>query len=145
MGNVSTQFKKGFDSRRYCPTNTGLWEFRQKLGDMLKAQSLEAFDYLMDTLKNEKAHPKLRKECAVEILNRSWGVPVSTVHVQIADNNNSGADVTKLSTDDLEAMVAKLNTDGSSKVIEGELVINDAGVYSSVDANKSLKASGVSE
>lgn len=103
-----TKFKAGFDARRHVPTNTGVWEFRKNLAELLREQSLQAFNYLVDTLNDEEAHPKLRKECAVEILNRGLGAPVNQVVIeQIDKGNDQDIDVTSLSTIELERLILR--------------------------------------
>lgn len=102
------KFKVGFDARRHVPTNTGVWDFRQKLAGLLREQSLQAFNYLVETLNNEKAHPKLRKECAVEILNRGLGAPVNQILIEQVDKgSDQDIDVTELTTAELELLLRK--------------------------------------
>ena len=141
MGANATSFKKGFDSRRCIPQNAGIWEFRQKLGGMLRDKSLDAFDYLIDTMNNEALNPKLRKECAIEILNRGLGVPVSTIHIEHSESNNSFTDAKKLTTSELESMIATLSPVKVDDVIEGEVV--ETPKCTELDVKNSLKQSGV--
>lgn len=138
-------FAKGFDSRRFIRANTGVWEFRQKLGELLREQSLDALNYLVATLNDKKAHPRLRKECAIEILNRGLGAPVSAIVIESLDNKGDG-DVTKLSTPDLERIMAKL-TANDKDVIEAEVVeveTNSPRIDAETATKNSLKQSGIS-
>ena len=137
-------FKKGFDARRHIPQNAGIYEFRLKLAEMLREKSLDAFSYLVEVLNDKNQHPKLRKECAVEILNRGLGAPVNTVMIEQLDGKE-GADASTLSTKDLERIVLKL-APSNGHVIESkpvEKVINNTAPDAETGTKNSLKQSGV--
>ena len=117
MTNKATQFKTGYDARRFVPVNSGLVEYYSKLGDLHRLQSLDAANFVYNTMNNEKASLKLRVVCAQEIMNRAAGKPVDR-SVIITLDQGSDQDVSKLDTKQLEAIIAKL--DDKPVAIEGE-------------------------
>lgn len=119
MGANQTSFKKGFDSRRHVPINSGLVAFHSELSELLRAQSLDAVTLLVDTMNNEKAALKLRIVAAKEILDRGVGRPVDRTVVATLDSA-TGQDASKVSTEELEAIVSKMAID--SGIIDAEFV-----------------------
>ena len=112
-------FKKGFDSRRHVPTNNGLVAFHSELSELLRAQSLDAVTFLVNTMNDEKAALKLRMVAAKEVLDRGIGRPVDRTVVATLDAS-TGQDATKVTTEELEAIVAKMGLE--SGVIEADFV-----------------------
>lgn len=47
----------------------------QDMKKMLEAAAPEAVAFLIETMKNEKADPKIRVSCATRILERAYGKP----------------------------------------------------------------------
>lgn len=111
-------FKKGYDARRYVPVNSGLVEYYAKLGDLHRLQSLDAANFVFNTMNNEKAALKLRIVCAQEIMNRAAGKPVDR-SVIVTLEAGSDTDPTKLDTKQLEAIISKLND--KQPIIEHDL------------------------
>ena len=119
MTNKATQFKKGYDARRYVPVNHGLVEYYAKLGDLHRAQSLDAANYVYSVMMNKSIDPKLRFTAAQEIMNRAAGRPVDVSVIATIDT--SGAkNVSKLSNTELTALIHKLT--GNSGAIDAEFV-----------------------
>lgn len=102
-------FKKGHDINRFVPKNKGLTEFHNQLGKYLRDRSLDAVEFLLDTMNNEKASLKLRVVAAVQILDRGIGKPVDRSIVATMDATTT-QDVSKLDTKQLEAIIANLDT-----------------------------------
>ena len=109
-------FKRGYDANRYVKTNNGLVAFHNQLGELLRAQSIDAVSFLINTMNDDKAALKLRMVAAKEILDRGIGRPVDRVVVASLDAS-TGADPAKVTTAELEAMVSKL-------ALEGEYTVN---------------------
>ena len=82
-------FKKGHDPRRYIPQNAGLVEYHKKVKAMLRDQSLEAVDFMLETMRNDKAALKLRMVAAKEILDRGLGRPMDSLHVETSGSDDS--------------------------------------------------------
>jgi hypothetical protein len=82
QGSAVLTFQKGYDPRRYSPENVGLVEYHKKLKAMLREQSLEACDFMLETMRNDKAALKLRLVAAKEILDRGLGRPIDVVQVE---------------------------------------------------------------
>jgi hypothetical protein len=110
-------FKKGFDANRFVKTNNGLVAFHSQLSELLRSKSLDAVTLLVDTMKNDKASLKLRLVAAKEILDRGIGRPVDRVVVATLDAA-TGLDPSKVTTEELEAIVSKMAID--SGVIDGD-------------------------
>lgn len=119
MSNKATQFKKGYDARRFVPVNAGLVAYHAKLGDLHRAQSLDAANYVYEVMMDKASHPKLRLTAAQEIMNRAAGKPVD-VAVIVAIGSGNSEDITKYSNAELAQMIAKLTKD--SDIIEGEFI-----------------------
>jgi len=110
-------FKKGHDINRYIPRNQGLTEFHNKLGQYLRERSLEAVTFLFDTMHNEKASTKVRVACAIQVLDRGLGRSVDRSVIVSLDATTS-QDPTKLDTQQLEAIISKL--DDKPLIIDAE-------------------------
>jgi hypothetical protein len=117
MAKNQHSFKKGYDAKRYVPVNSGLVEYYAKLGDLHRLQSLDAANFVFQTMNDEKAALKLRIVCAQEIMNRAAGKPVDRSVIVTLEAGNS-QDPAKLTTDQLESIIAKL--DDKQPVIEAE-------------------------
>lgn len=115
-------FKKGFDAKRFVPTNDGMMNFYKELNGLLRQQSLEAFTFLVDTMNNDKASLKLRATVAMDILNRGVGKPVDvTVVATITDT--IGADASKIDTAQLESIINNASViKDNEKVIDGDFI-----------------------
>lgn len=109
MAANQTSFKTGYDARRFVPVNNGLVEYYNKLGELHRAQSLDAANFVYATMTNKKASLKLRIVCAQEIMNRASGKPVDRSVIVNLDSGGS-QDVKELTTIDLEQIIAKLDT-----------------------------------
>jgi hypothetical protein len=110
-------FKAGYDAKRYVPTNNGLVAFHTELSSLLRGQSLDAVSFLVNTMNNEKASLKLRVTAAIQILDRGIGKPVDRSVIVTLDSGDT-QDPSKLTTDQLESIIAKL--DDKQPVIEAE-------------------------
>lgn len=108
MANKDNYFKQGFDSKRFVPVNNGLVAFHTELASLLRNQSLDAVNFMIDTMNNEKASLVLRMRAAEQILDRGIGRPVDRTVVATMDAGTA-QDVTKLNTEELEAIIAKLD------------------------------------
>lgn len=118
MTNKATQFKPGYDARRFVPTNNGLMEYHNKLAELMRHKSLEAVDFIYSTMKNDKAALKLRLQAANDILNRGLGKPVDRTVIATLDAGTAQADPSKLSDEDLLNLVSKAVDKHS--IIDGE-------------------------
>lgn len=103
IGNTNG-FQKGYDAKRFIPTNKGLTEFHLKLGELLRSHSLAAINFILNTMKDEDADPKLRLIAAIEILNRGLGKPVD-VSVIATLNASKAQDITELSNAELTEII----------------------------------------
>lgn len=119
MAKKPQQFKKGYDARRYVPVNAGLVAYHAKLGDLFRAQSLDAANYVYSVMMDREAHPKLRLTAATDIMNRAGGKPVD-VSIIATIETGSADDPTKLSNKQLTAMINKLTKD--SDIIEADYI-----------------------
>ena len=119
MSNKATQFKKGYDARRFVPVNHGLMAYYAKLGDLHRAQSLDAANYVYSVMMDNGLDPKLRFTAAQEIMNRAAGRPVDVSVIATISTGNA-EDITKLSNNQLTAMINKLAKD--SDIIEGDFI-----------------------
>ena len=117
MSNKSTQFKAGYDAKRFVPVNMGLVEFHKELAGLLRLQSLDAVSFLVNTMNNPKAALKLRVVAANQILDRGLGKPVDRVVLSTLD---AGRDINieTLDTKSLELMIANLSD--KPQVIDAE-------------------------
>jgi hypothetical protein len=112
-----TSFKKGYDAKRYVPVNEGLVQYHKRLGELLRDRSLDAVDFILDTMNNEKASLKLRVSCANDVLDRGLGRAVDRTVVAMLDSG-TGKDAARLTTSELEAIISKL--DDNSGIIEAD-------------------------
>ena len=115
-------FKKGYDARRFVPVNAGLVAYYAKLGDLHRAQSLDAANYVYEVMVDKESHPKLRYAAAIEIMNRAAGKPVD-VSIIATIGTGSAEDPTKLTNNQLTAMINKLTKD--SDIIEGDFTVDE--------------------
>ena len=120
-------FKKGNDPNRYVPQNVGLTAFYAELGDMLREHSKDAVLFMVNTMNDEKAHPKLRQAAAKEILDRGIGKPVDVTIVRTVSESGQGKDVSKMSDAELEQMIQSIDplphrNGPKEKPIEGETI-----------------------
>jgi hypothetical protein len=111
-------FKKGYDAKRYVPINNGLIEYHSKLSELMRVKSLEAVDFIYETMKNDKASLVLRLKAANDILDRGLGKPVDRTVIATLDAGTAQADPSKLSDQDLLNLVSK-SIDKHS-IIDGE-------------------------
>lgn len=123
-------FKKGHDPNRFVATNVGLTAFYAELGEMLREHSKDAVLYMVDTMNDEKAHPKLRQTAAKEILDRGLGKPVDVTIVRTVSETGKGTDVAKMSDAELEQMIQAIDpiphrNGPKEKPIEGETIENE--------------------
>ena len=116
MPKSDTQFKKGFDPRRFRAQNYGVTEFYAKVGKIMREEALDSLKYLMDVRDDKNAHPKLRQAAAIEILNRGLGRPVDLTIITTLDQGNT-IDPSALSDAELIKMIDK---NSNTNVIEGD-------------------------
>ena len=120
-------FKKGYDPKRFVPQNAGLTAFYAELGEMLREHSKDAVIYMVKTMNDEQAHPKLRQAAAKEILDRGIGKPVDVTIVRTVSDTGQGKDVAKMSDAELEQMIQAIDpiphrNGQKEKPIEGETI-----------------------
>ena len=121
------KFKKGYDARRFVPTNAGLTQFYAELGEMLREHSKDAVLFMVKTMNDEKAHPKLRQSAAKEILDRGLGKPVDVTIVRTVSESGQGKDISKMSDAELEQMIQAIDplphgNGPKEKPIQGETI-----------------------
>lgn len=137
-------FSKGYDANRFVHVNNGITVFRETLAEHMRNLSLEAVSYVHQVLNDKAQSPKLRVICAEIIMNRAWGQPANAMTIKLLDETKERS-VEDLSMEELNQLIAEAPETQAilAKNKSIELVVNEAGVYSNVDAEKSLKASGV--
>ena len=114
-------FKPGFDPNRYNPRDQGITLFHKQMGELIRAHCLDAVDYVVSTMNNDKCSDKLRMVAATEVLNRGLGRPIDT-QVMVSIGNDNTKDVSTMSDDELATLARSLARpiDQDNEVIDGE-------------------------
>lgn len=172
MGANSTSFKPGYDARRNRKPTKLLTEYRQEVARLTSSLAAEAVDVMVRAMRGEKI-TKVMLAASQDIINRSCGTAPTQVTISLVGNPVDEVDVSKLSSTELRAIIAKSpegmaaivaidegivssieeldelekrlspSTVDKDDVIEGEVVEVEPPVYSDLDAKASLKQSGV--
>ena len=121
-------FKPGNDPNRYQAV--GLGEWRKEVSDQIRTHIPECIEFILTTIRNEKAHPKLRLTAVQELMNRGLGKPVDTTMIISLDPAEDTRDVQTLTDSQLESLVHTLSNKHEKELsIDGEYteVSNDGG------------------
>jgi len=158
MARSDGYFKKGHDLRRYVHNGCGITDFRKRFGELAMAGCADALKYIVETVNDKNAHPKLRLVASQELCNRVMGTPVNTMIVKELDGVNGDMDKMTnteleaylMSTPEGQAALLKMNiehpiTTPKPMLIEGKEVDNRATPDAESATRESLKQSGVSE
>ena len=122
MARSDGYFKKGHDLRRYVHNGCGITDFRKRFGELAMAGCADALKYIVETVNDKNAHPKLRLVASQELCNRVMGTPVNTLIVKDMDTRNT--DIDKMSNKDIEAMLM-LTVEGQAELLKLNVELDD--------------------